>query len=95
MHDAVRTEELDRTERHFWLTRSVARVTGVNLSSAMVEGALELDDYVNMVERCEGCAFRTLCETWLAQQADWPAAPPSFCAHGEILTNLRRHQTPH
>lgn len=94
MHDGVRTEETDRAEYHFWLTRSVARVTGVNLSSAMVEGRLELDDYVDMVERCQGCAFRTMCESWLARQADWPTRPPSFCAHVEILDMLRRHQMP-
>ena len=95
MRDGLRTSGTDTLDRHFWLTRSVARVTGVNLSSAMRAGALHLDDYVDMVERCQGCAFRTMCESWLAQQADWPATPPSFCAHVDILDNLRRDQTPH
>jgi len=95
MRDGLRPSGTDTLGRHFWLTRSVARVTGVNLSSAMSAGALHLDDYVDMVERCQGCAFRTMCESWLAQQADLPAAPPSFCAHVDILNTLRRGQTQH
>ncbi|MDF1716693.1 MAG: DUF6455 family protein [Antarcticimicrobium sp.] len=95
MHDGVRTEEIDTVDQHFWLTRSVARVSGVNLSSAMVEGALDLDDYVDMVERCRTCPCRAMCENWLARQAVWPAPPPPYCAHVRILEDLRRLQTPH
>ncbi|MCE8008685.1 DUF6455 family protein [Aestuariivita sp.] len=80
---------LDGVDAHFWLTRSVARVAGVNLSGAMARAALSPDQYAEMVARCEaaGCADR--CADWLAQS---PTAtePPPFCVHTAQLKALRR-----
>lgn len=79
-------------DRHFWLTRSMARVAGVNLTRAMAEGGLSADDYVRMIERCQTSGCETACAVWLAAQTDWPATPPPFCAHVEILARLGRRQ---
>ena len=85
----------DDTDRHFWLTRSVARVAGVSLGRAMTSGSLSVDGYGEMVARCQGGGCATMCELWLAAQRDWPAAPPPFCAHVAILAELRQKQRPH
>lgn len=78
--------------RPFWLTRSMARVAGVNLTQAMADGGLSADDYVGMIERCRSGGCHAACAEWLAGQADWPVAPPSFCAHVEILARLSHLQ---
>lgn len=75
-------------DRHFWLTRSVARTIGVNLSDAMQHKRLTADDYEQMVDRCRRCGHAHLCERWLAAHGAGraEAAPP----HCRIATELNR-----
>ncbi|MDK3017505.1 DUF6455 family protein [Pseudodonghicola flavimaris] len=82
------------TDRHFWLTRSVARVAGVNLMQALSHGDLTQADYAGMIESCRQGGCDGACAEWLGQQAAWPAEPPRFCAHIEILARLRQLQIP-
>ncbi|TDE36692.1 DUF6455 family protein [Antarcticimicrobium sediminis] len=89
------TDENDKTDHHFWLTRSVARVAGVNLNHAIANGSLRVSDYHEMIAECQVRGCRAACETWLAQQTDWPASPPPYCAHARILAELRQMQRPH
>ncbi len=89
------SDEIDDTDRHFWLTRSVARVAGVNLSRAIGNGSLDPSDYAEMVAECQTRGCQSACEAWLARQTDWPATPPPFCAHARILRQLRQIQRPH
>lgn len=95
MDGGFQTDVIDEADRSFWLTRSMARVAGVNLSRAMAAGDLELEQYSEMIARCQACDYCKTCETWLASQTDWPASPPSCCAHRSILDELRRIQRPH
>ena len=74
--------------RHFWMTRSVARVMGVNLSEAMRSGRLEPDQYAAMVTRCRGCALVEACEHWLATRTGLSSAPPPGCCNGVLLGRL-------
>ncbi|TDK41436.1 hypothetical protein E1832_21365 [Antarcticimicrobium luteum] len=86
---------MEAMDRHFWLTRSVARVAGVNLARAMAAGHLKPAQYNDMIARCQSCDRRGTCEVWLATQTDWPALPPAYCAHAPILDELRQIQRPH
>lgn len=83
---------IEEIDRHFWLTRSVARVMGINLSWALAHGKLTEDDYAEMVARCQSKGCRRACESWLATQTDIADTPPPDCAHGCILRRLRRAQ---
>jgi hypothetical protein len=47
--------------RHFFLTRSVARVMGLNLSEAIQRGVLAPEDYAEMVADCSACALVSAC----------------------------------
>jgi hypothetical protein len=68
--------------RHFWMTRSVARVMGVSLSTAMAEGRLSSDEYAKMVTRCRACQQVADCELWLATVRNGPAEiAPVGCAN--------------
>lgn len=74
--------------RHFWMTRSMARVVGLSLSAAMADGRLRPQDYEAMVARCRGCQRLSDCELWLAMQAERAEAAPEFCRHREIFDQI-------
>lgn len=81
---------LSEIERHFWLTRSVARTVGISLGEAMTTGRLSAKDYSRMVTNCReaGCASR--CAEWLGgQRGGQASAPPPFCVHADQLKALR------
>lgn len=83
-------ETLGDPVRHFWMTRSVARVMGLNLSEEMLCGRLEPNDYAHMVTSCRGCALVEACEKWLGAQTGLSAAPPPGCCNGPALSQLRK-----
>jgi hypothetical protein len=76
--------------RHFWLTRSVARTLGVNLSDAMAGGDLTAGDYAALVNRCRTCQCADKCELWLATQSARPSEPPAHCPNAAALARLMR-----
>ena len=85
-------------DRHFWLVRSVARVIGVSLGQAMVEGALEQEECRRMINRCRTCALVSACETWLADSGGHADAPPPGCVVSTDLNRLKqvaRHEGAH
>ncbi|MCR8549626.1 DUF6455 family protein [Salipiger sp. P9] len=83
-------ETLGDPARHFWMTRSVARAMGLNLSEEMLSGRLEPDDYADMVTCCRGCALVEACEKWLGTQTAVSAAPPPGCCNGMMLAQLKK-----
>ena len=76
--------------RHFFMTRSVARVMGLNLNEAMKIGSLAPDTYADMVTNCQGCALVSACEKWLARQMNLTATPPPGCCNSTVLSDLKR-----
>jgi len=64
--------------RAWWLTRGMARVCGVNLPRAVVEGWLQRDELAALVARCAACGRVELCETWLVTSGP-RRAMPDFC----------------
>jgi hypothetical protein len=73
---------------HFFLTRSVARVMGVNLSEAMAAKDLTAAEYAEMVNRCRQCALVTTCQNWLGEKRTRPAAAPEHCCNADVLRRL-------
>ncbi len=83
------TEILGDIERHFWLTRSMARTVGVNLSEAMSAGIMAPDEYSRMVTRCRQADCAERCAEWLGQHTSGSVSdPPPFCAHASQLKAL-------
>lgn len=70
----------------FWLVRGMARVAGVPLTRAVVEGWITRDDLDGMVCRCAECGRIGECRDWLSQLRD--AAVPEFCAVREDIEGL-------
>lgn len=80
---------LGEIERHFWLTRSVARCMGVSLSEAMVEGTLSEQGYAELITRCRASGCAQHCQLWLAEQQQEAKAAPEFCANAGALNGLK------
>lgn len=82
---------LGAPERHFWLTRSMARSIDVSLSEAMAEGQLSPQGYAELVTRCRQCPHVEACQHWLGS-ADAVNADqvPDHCLNATILNRLRR-----
>ena len=80
---------LGDVEAHFWLTRSVARMIGVNLSDAMAEGYLTPGEYAGLVTACRSGPCGGRCAAWLAEQPGRADAPPPFCVNAAALGALK------
>ena len=62
----------------WWLTRGMARISGVNLPRAVVEGWLQREELEQLIARCAACRRSEVCETWLVQSGT-AHAMPDFC----------------
>ncbi len=80
---------LGAIDRHFFLTRGVARAMGISLTEAMAAGRLTVEEYGRMITRCRESSCAGNCEAWLAcQKARATEAPPD-CVNAETLNRLR------
>jgi Family of unknown function (DUF6455) len=66
------------TPKAWWLTRGMARISGVNLPRAVVEGWLKRGELEELIARCVACGRGEACETWLVRSGA-AAAMPEFC----------------
>jgi Family of unknown function (DUF6455) len=62
----------------WWLTRGMARISGVNLPRAVVEGWLQRAELDSLVTRCATCGRGSQCESWLGRSGA-ARAMPEFC----------------
>mgnify|MGYP005872598655 CR=1 FL=1 len=85
-------EYLGHPDRHFWLTRSMARVMGLNLSEAIRVGALSRDHYAEMVVLCRKCPNVERCHDWLAHSAGGASRAAEFCAHADTFNILKQNK---
>jgi hypothetical protein len=69
------------------LTRGMARLLGVNLPSAVVEGWLSRKELGQLVDRCNACTQKTACTAWIAS-AKGSVCPPVFCPNKAALEVL-------
>ncbi|WP_170607214.1 DUF6455 family protein [Ruegeria arenilitoris] len=79
---------LDEAEKHFWLTRSVARCMGVSFTDAIAEGRLKADGFAELVARCQHSGCSEKCYFWLAKQQARAQAAPEFCVNAKDLNAL-------
>lgn len=76
--------------RAWWLTRGMARIAGVNLSQAVVDGWLTRAELGEIIGRCAGCSRSAECDGWVAQSG--PARQmPGFCPNKPAIEALVAH----
>ena len=73
---------------HFWMTRSLARSMGVNLSEAMAHGFLTRQAYADMITRCRTCPYAVECVARLTQPQEGVLDVPEECLNMEELSRL-------
>ncbi len=76
-------------EKHFWLTRSVARCMGVSFTEAMAEGRMSSHQFAELITGCRAAHCHEKCALWLACQQTRADAAPDFCANADVLNGLR------
>jgi hypothetical protein len=69
------------------LTRGMARLLGVNLPNAVVDGWLSRAELARLVDRCQACGQKQACTAWLATAASAPCLPV-FCPNKPELEVL-------
>ncbi|MFE3838636.1 DUF6455 family protein [Pseudogemmobacter sonorensis] len=73
--------------RAWWMTRGMARLGGVRLSHAVVEGWLTRPELAVIVERCEACRQKGRCRDFLAEPRS-EGAIAAFCPNRQALSAL-------
>lgn len=73
--------------RAWWLTRGMARIAGVNLSQAIVDGWISRDALAGLVTRCETCPHSARCSLWLAHSGR-ETSLPDFCPNKTSIESL-------
>lgn len=68
------------------LTQGMARVVGVNLPRAVLEGWLTRAELGQLVARCQSCCAGEDCTNWLAKAQR--GALPTFCANKSEIEGL-------
>lgn len=71
----------------WWLTRGMARISGVNLPRAVVEGWLQRAELEDLIARCAACGRGELCESWLGGSGT-ARAMPEFCPNKSEIEAL-------
>lgn len=71
----------------WWLTRGMARISGVNLPEAVVEGWLPRSELEALIDRCAHCDRVVECEAWLAQSGS-ACEMPAFCPNRPAIQAL-------
>ena len=77
-----------KIDRHADLVGEMARVRGVDIGDAMLDGKLSAEAYRNAVRRCTGCECPEACEVWLSEHSDGANATPEYCRNGYLLARL-------
>jgi Family of unknown function (DUF6455) len=72
----------------WWLTRGMARISGVNLTGAVLDGWLQRDELEELVVRCAACGRAAECERWLSQSGT-AREMPAFCPNKARIEALR------
>lgn len=62
----------------WWLTRGMARISGVNLPRAVVDGWLQREELEDLISRCAACRRGPQCEDWLVSSGSADRMP-EFC----------------
>jgi len=71
----------------WWLTRGMARICGVNLPQAVVDGWLPRRELETLIARCAACDRGKDCESWLAT-AGGARQMPVYCPNRQMIEAL-------
>ncbi len=78
----------EKMDHHAALVGEMARVRGVDIGQAMLDGKLSGEAYRNAVRRCMSCETPEACAVWLAEHSAGADSAPDYCRNGRLLNRL-------
>ncbi|WP_341365463.1 DUF6455 family protein [Yoonia sp. BS5-3] len=82
-------QPLGNLRDHFWRVIKMAKACNVDLSTALDEGQIELEDYTQMVADCRGCTHVGACDRALVRIPVLDEAP-DYCTNRDVFDRLRK-----
>jgi Family of unknown function (DUF6455) len=82
------SKRYSKMDHHAELVGDMARVRGVDIGEAMLDGRLSAESYRNAVRRCMSCDSPEACAVWLSEHASGADAAPEYCRNGRLLERL-------
>ena len=79
---------LGNARDHFWRVIKMAKANRVNLSDALDDGTITVDEYADMITGCRGCEQVGQCDRLLAAQPVLSESP-SYCVNKDIFAVLK------
>lgn len=81
-------QTLGDPREHFWRVIKMAKACNVDLSTALDENRINIDEYTDMITGCRGCTQVEKCDRLLAQEAHLDQAP-GYCENKDTFAQLR------
>ncbi len=81
-------QTLGNAREHFFRVIKMANANKVDLSTALDECAITVDDYAGMITGCQGCTQVERCDRLLAEKATLDEAP-GYCVNRDRFAELR------
>jgi hypothetical protein len=81
-------QTLGDAREHFWRVIKMADACEVDLSTALDENRINIDEYADMITGCRGCTQVGKCDRLLAD-APKLARAPEYCENRETFAALR------
>jgi len=81
-------QTLGNARDHFWRVVKMATANNVDLSTALDEGVIDIEQYAGMITGCQGCTQVGKCDKLLAQMPQLDRAP-DYCVNGDTFAELR------
>jgi hypothetical protein len=82
-------QTLGDAREHFWRVIKMANACEVDLSTALDENKINIDEYTDMITGCRGCAQVDKCDRLLAEAKQLDRAP-EYCVNRETFAELRQ-----
>ncbi|WP_342070284.1 DUF6455 family protein [Yoonia algicola] len=82
-------QTLGDAREHFWRVIKMADACEVDLSTALDENKINIDEYADMITGCRGCTQVGKCDRLLAEVAQLDRAP-EYCVNKETFAQLRQ-----
>ena len=82
-------QTLGDPREHFWRVIKMAKACDVDLSTALDENRINIDEYAEMITGCRGCAQVGNCDQLLAKETHLDQAP-AYCVNKQTFSDLRQ-----
>ncbi len=81
-------QTLGNARDHFWRVIKMAKANRVNLSDALDDGMITVEEYAGMITGCRGCSEVDRCDR-LLEDAPRLGEAPEYCVNRKTFSRLK------